>query len=210
MYEAYWQLETKPFESSADARFYYPGETQQGALLKLRYAIENRRNAVVLAGASGLGKTLLIKMLATQLTAPLGPLVHLVFPQMPVANLLGYVAAELGAGEANGRDSELSVDRAVRAIQARLADIRRSGGHAVLAVDEAHLLDGYKTLEALRLILNFEVDGQPALTMLLVGQTSLLVQLSRMPHFEERVALKSLLKPFTSAETASYVQHRLM
>ena len=43
MYENYWQLLAKPFEGSGDPRFYYPSEVHQGALLKLRYAIESRR-----------------------------------------------------------------------------------------------------------------------------------------------------------------------
>ena len=63
MYETYWQLSQKPFENVTDARFYYPSESHQAALLKLRYAIENRRGAALLAGPSGCGKTLLTTML---------------------------------------------------------------------------------------------------------------------------------------------------
>ena len=40
----------------------------------------------------------------------------------------------------------------------------------MLVIDEAHLLDGVQTFEALRLLLNFEPGGKPALTLLLVGQ----------------------------------------
>ena len=58
MYETYWRLTQKPFENAADPRFYYPAESHQAALLKLRYAIENRRGAALLAGPSGSGKTL--------------------------------------------------------------------------------------------------------------------------------------------------------
>ena len=58
MYESYWHLRAKPFEDIVGGDFYYPGQTHQAALLKLRYAIENHRAAALLAGASGLGKTL--------------------------------------------------------------------------------------------------------------------------------------------------------
>ena len=58
MYETYWRLKQKPFENAADPRFYYPGESHQAALLRLRYAVENRRGAALLAGPSGSGKTL--------------------------------------------------------------------------------------------------------------------------------------------------------
>ena len=60
MYESYWQLSEKPFAGQADPRFYYPSESHQAALLKLRYAIESRCGAALLAGGSGLGKTLLV------------------------------------------------------------------------------------------------------------------------------------------------------
>ena len=56
MYETYWRLTQKPFENAADPRFYYPAESHQAALLKLRYTIENRRGAALLAGPSGMGQ----------------------------------------------------------------------------------------------------------------------------------------------------------
>ncbi len=64
MYEAYWQLQQKPFAAQCEAKAYYPTETHQGALLKLRYAIENRRGAALLIGPSGCGKTMLANALA--------------------------------------------------------------------------------------------------------------------------------------------------
>ncbi len=88
MYESYWQLKQKPFENTADPRFYYPCESHQAALLKLRYAIENRRGGALLVGVSGSGKTLLANMLRQALGEEFSPLVHLVFPQMPTAELL--------------------------------------------------------------------------------------------------------------------------
>jgi len=95
MYETYWQLDQKPFENYADPRFYYPGESPQGALLKLRYAVENRRGGALLAGASGTGKTLILTMLRGLLGEIYTPFVHLVFPQMSTADLLGYLADAL-------------------------------------------------------------------------------------------------------------------
>ena len=61
MYETYWQLEQKPFENCADPRFYYPGESPQAALLKLRYAVENRRGGAL----SSLAMMILAPLAAT-------------------------------------------------------------------------------------------------------------------------------------------------
>src|SRR3990172_8599971 len=152
MYETYWQLTQKPFENAADPRFYYPGESHQAALLKLRYAIENRRGGALLAGPSGVGKTLLTTMLPGILSEVFTPVVRLVFPQMSTAELLAYLADELeGADPTAGTPG---VQASIRRIERRLAANSQRGRHAVIVVDEAHLLQSVHTFEALRLLLN--------------------------------------------------------
>ncbi len=206
MYEAYWQFDRRPFENSSDARFYYPGESHQGAMLKLRYAVENRRPAALLCGASGSGKTLLVGQLRRYLAKQYRPFVHLVFPQMPAEQLLTYVADELGAP---GESKPGNIEQTVRRIQEFLTQNAAQDQQAVVAIDEAHLLDDSRTWEALRLLLNFETNSQPLFTLLLVGQPALLVQMERMPALEERLGVKCLLRPFTVDETAAYVNFRL-
>jgi general secretion pathway protein A len=206
MYESHWQLRQKPFENNADPQFYYPGESHQAALLKLRYAVENRRGGALLAGASGSGKTLLANMLQTMLGEGFAPFVHLVFPQMATAELLAYLADEL---DGSRTPAPAGVHESVLRIERVLADNTRHGRHAVLVIDEAQLLDNAHTLETLRLLLNFQPDNQPGLTLLLVGQPGLLSTLSRIPQLEERLAVKCLLRPFNEEETAAYVSHRL-
>lgn len=207
MYESHWQLTEKPFENTADPRFYYPCESHQAALLKLRYAIENGRGAALLAGASGLGKTLLVGMLRAVLGERHTPFVHLVFPQMPPEQLLAYLADELEGTSPGGCAPD--VHGSVRRIERLLDAAGQAGRHAVVAIDEAHLLTDSRSLEALRLLLNFEHEGRPGLALLLVGQPGILPVLDRTPQLEERLAVKSLLRPFAPAETAAYVAHRL-
>lgn len=211
MYESYWQLDRRPFENSSDPQFYYPGESHQGAMLKLRYAIENRQGAALLCGASGCGKTLLVRQLQQQLRDQCRPIVHLVFPQMPTESLLAYLADELAGsqGTANANFAVAPIEQSVRRIQTALAQNANEGHRALIAIDEAHLIDDTHTFEALRLLLNFEVNSQPVFTLLLVGQPGLLTQFERMPAFEERLGVKSLLKPFSVDETAAYVNFRL-
>jgi type II secretory pathway predicted ATPase ExeA len=206
MYETYWQLKQKPFENTVDPRFYYPSESHQAALLKLRYAVENRRGGALLAGPSGSGKTLFTTMLRGILGDDVAPLVHLVFPQMSTAELLAYAADELDGGDTAGAPG---VQASVRRIERFLAANSAEGRHAVLAVDEAHLIDNPQTFEALRLLLNFGPGGSPAVTLLLIGQPAILPALDRMPQWEERLGVKCLLRPFSEEETAGYVEHRL-
>src|SRR5580765_6065723 len=90
MYQAYWQLDARPFEHPSDQRFYYAAESQRGALLKLRYVLENGRGAAILAG-----KSLLVQRLLTELAPSFAPRIHIVFPQMPADQLLTYLADQL-------------------------------------------------------------------------------------------------------------------
>jgi type II secretory pathway predicted ATPase ExeA len=205
MYESHWHLAARPFDHSADARFYYPSESQQGALLKLRYALENRRGAALLTGAAGLGKTLLAQTLTRQLGLSLSPKVHLVFPQMPAGQLLAYLADELGAAGGPAQN----VEQSLRRIETRLRENAKAGKHAVIVIDEAHLLDDFQALETVRLLLNLEHESRPMASFLLTGQTSLLLAIERHSDLEERLAVKCLLRRFKPEETMGYIQHRL-
>ena len=206
MHEEYWQLETKPFEPVFERGMFYPHESHTGALLKLRYALENRRDAALLVGPSGVGKTLLVRLLRDELPDEFQPIVHLVFPQMSSRDLLVYLADQLGAPAAES--PRFSVEESVIRLQHFLQKNASAGRHAVVIVDEAHLLEDCGALETLRLLLNFN-DERPVLTLVLLGEPALLSAVSRLPSLEERLAVKSLLRSFTLAETAMYVRHRL-
>lgn len=206
MYESYWQLDHKPFENNSESRFYYPAETHQGALLKLRYAIENRRAAALLVGPSGAGKTLVAQTLAKQLPDRCSPFVHLVFPQLPPEQLVHYLADELSATSQPG---SVTLEQSLRRLETQLQENCKAGRHAVVVVDEAHLLRDTQSLETLRLLLNYEHAGRSCFTLLLIGQPSLLSTLARVPELEERLDAKCLLRKMTLDETVSYVHHRL-
>jgi type II secretory pathway predicted ATPase ExeA len=206
MYQAYWQLDSRPFENTSDARFYYAAESQRGALLKLRYVLENRRGAALLAGESGLGKTLLAQQLLSELDATFAPRVHLVFPQMPADQLLTYLADQL-----TGQHSPLTatIDQSVRRIERLLTANAQAGKHAIITIDEAHLLREAKTLEAVRLLMNFHHQGESLATFLLVGQTGLALTVRRLPALDERIAVTCVLNRLSAGETGRYIEHRL-
>ena len=205
MYESYWQLDQKPFENTADPQFYFPAETHQAALLKLRYAVENRRGGVLLSGAAGTGKTFILSMLREALGEIYTPFIHLVYPQMEPAELLAYLADEFDGGGNTG----IAVHESVRRIQGALRKNVEKGRHAVVVIDEAHLLEDRQMLETLRMLLNFGPNGKSGITLLLVGQPGILPLLDRTPQLEERLGVKCLLRPFTANETGQYATHRL-
>jgi type II secretory pathway predicted ATPase ExeA len=207
MYLDYWQLASKPFEPGADRANFFSSETHEAALLKLRYAVENRRGAVLLAGPAGVGKTMLVQLFRNELAATFQPQVNVVFPQMSSRDLLVYLADQLGAPAAD--PPRHTIEESVRRLETVLRKNAEQGRHAVVVIDEAHLLEDCGSLETLRLLLNFETAGAPMLTLVLIGQMNLISAVGRLPCLEERVAVKALVRAFTVDETADYVRHRL-
>lgn len=207
MYLDYWQLSTKPFEPGADARVLFKGASYQSALHKLRYAIENNRAAGLVAGLAGAGKTLLVETLRQQLGEKYQPFVRVVFPQMSDRDLLVYLAEQFHAPPAD--PPRHTVEECLRRLEYVFAENGRRERHAVVVIDEAHLLEDSGLLEPLRLLLNLGSLSKPPFTLLLVGQPTLLPMVQRHGGLDERIDIKVLLSPLSADETAEYVAHRM-
>jgi general secretion pathway protein A len=207
MYLDYWHLSAKPFEPVVHRSQFFPCEPHEAAWMKLRYAVENRRGAVLVAGPPGTGKTMLVQLFRNELPQNFSPQVHLVFPQMSSRDLLVYLAEQLGAPPAD--PPRHTIEESVRRLERQFQQNTQQGRHALVVIDEAHLLEDCGALETLRLLLNFELAGQPMFTLLLVGQMGLVSAVGRLNGLEERIAVKTLVRSFTVDETAAYVRHRL-
>lgn len=209
MYESYWRIKSRPFENKASTEFYYPSETHQAAMLKLRYAIENRRAAALLCGPTGIGKSLVSDMLLRQLGETYRPTYHLVFPTLSGEQLVRYLVEQIDASnEQWPREPSADLARFERLLQKNLQQNR----HAVIVVDEAHLLEQNGLLEPLRLLLNVassQSPGESAWTLVLVGQPTLLSHVERYHPLDERLAVKCMLNRLLPEETVAYIQHRV-
>lgn len=209
MYESYWQLTGNPFENECSSRFFFASQTHQAALLKLRYLIENHKGLGMLVGATGSGKSFLTRVLADELTETQGPFVPLVFPQLLPAEMLAYLAVELGASETAVDSRVVGLDRTLREIEQLLSGFTKQGRHPVIVVDDAHLIDDPDVFQALRLLLNFHQPDRRHFTLLLSGQPELLGHVRRLGALEERLTIKCVLRALSLEETVDYVNHRL-
>jgi len=205
MYESHWKLHQRPFEDGAHPEFYYPAQSHQTALLKLRYLIDQHKGIGVIAGEHGLGKSYLTHVLEAEIQQAGGEgFYRLVFPQLSPAGTLAYFAGRLGS-TVTAKDSD---DVVLSALEQQLQAFQRQHRHIVFLIDDAHLLE-MPQLHLLKLMLNFREEGRSDFSLILSGRTELLSRLQRLSALDQRVIVRTALEPLTREEVLPYVQRRI-
>ena len=98
----------------------------------------------------------------------------------------------------------------MRRLEFVFAENARRGRHALLIVDESHLLEDAGLFEPLRLLLNLTgPGGLPLFTLVLVGEPTLVPMVQRYAALDERIDVRALLPALTLEETSAYVRGRL-
>lgn len=205
MYTQHFGLSGKPFRLSPDASFFFPSKEHNRALAFLDYGIEQADGFIVITGDVGTGKTTILQTLLERLDAKKIRVASVATTQLGHDDMLELLATNLGIKEPSGRKALL-----LNGIESLLLKEYRAGKRVVLILDEAQNLSP-KAVEELRMLSNFQADGQPLLQIFLVGQSELRATLLS-PGFEQlrqRVIATYHLNPLDEDETRNYVEHRL-
>lgn len=208
MYRDYWGLERKPFQDSPDAAGVYRHETFQSALLKLRYLLDNNLGVGLVAGSPGCGKSFLLRALVREIESDYGPIARIAFPQMTARELLGGLASEIGGRDTNPGGSD-NLDRALRQLNETLRKQHRQDKHAVIVIDDAHVIEDRHVFEAIDWLLNLREPGECEFSLILAGEPHLLARLKGHQALLGRIPIQAVLYPFTAEESADYVAHRM-
>lgn len=206
MYTQFWNLECQPFECDYDSRFFFRSRTHQAALLKLKYLVDSNKGAGLLIGETGAGKSSVTSMLASELAAEYSPVVTLHYPLLNPAELIAFLAGELGA-DAGGVQSTQPIDELLRSLKTTLRAHNDEGRHPVIVLDDAHHIEDARVFRTLQLVLNLR--HETPFTVIMTGQPILLSRVAQVPELDQRIGAKSLLQPFAREETAEYIRHRL-
>lgn len=158
----------------------------------------------VFSGEMGIGKTTALRYALARIEEAC-QVCYAGSNRHPTALLQGVVE-NLGMMPARHRSSLL---RQVSGWVARTFHEQRK--KTLVILDDAHLLDD-GLLEDIRLLTNFEMDGQDALLLLLVGHPALRRRLQQPVHLAlwDRVRMHHRLEGLSREETSAYIDHHML
>lgn len=212
MYLNHWNLREQPFQNVVDPRFAYLPEPQQEALARLVYVVQNRKLGTVLTGAYGVGKTMLLELLARHAeTMASSRLVQFDAPPDGAAGLARCVLETLESG----RTADATPAVALDILRSILNNPKANPTHTTLAIDEAQDLRDRESFEFLHRLTNFRLPtgpdrpACPAFTVVLCGLPELNTRLAAHHAFRQRLTMGWNLDPLTPEQTLEYVAFRM-
>ena len=205
MYSSFYNLSKKPFQLNPDPAFFYNSVVHKRGLAYLRYGLEQGEGFIVVTGAPGTGKTMLVKELFETIHGDEVVPGLIVTSQIGAEDALRMVAGAFG----------LPYDSLAKAVLLKNLESffklkAKEGKRVLLVVDEAQNLP-YQSLEELRMLLNMELDGKPILQIFMLGQEEMrnLLQSDKMEQVRQRITATYHLRPLEQEETREYIIHRL-
>ena len=203
MYHSHFGLREEPFGVTPDRRFFYQTAQHREAVATLFYAIEQRRGFALLFGRAGLGKTTVLFTLVQMLKGK-AQIAYLANPCYDRDTVLDSILASLGLEPAASPAANHKL------FYQYLLKTHSAGKTVVVILDEAQDLNR-DTLEAIRMLSNFETPEGKLVQIVLAGQPRLAETLKQpdCEQIRQRFNAIARLEPLTGREVHDYMSHRL-
>jgi general secretion pathway protein A len=204
MYEKFYQLTEKPFNTTPDSKFFYPSPKHTEALNSLIYAINERKGFVVITGEIGVGKTTVWRTLMNKLE-PNTKVAIITNTHLTCKELIAEILEEFEVEYKPGTKQKLLSQLNKFLISQLASDI-----NIVLIIDEAQNLSP-KVLEEVRMLSNLETETEKLIQIILIGQPQLKAKLEnpRLEQFKQRIAVYYHMSGLSREQTENYIFHRL-
>jgi len=206
MYTAFFHLRERPFELTANPRFFFLTETHRSAVVTIWYGITARKGLSALIGEAGTGKTSVVQTVISRLRDQASSCAYLDNPTLSADEFRRFIARSFQLSPAAAECKTTLIGE----LRARLIDNDLAGHPTVLIIDEAQVLPD-ALLEEVRLLANLETDDNKLLQVLLVGQPELAERLDRpgLRQLKQRLALRVTLESLNAADTAALIAGRI-
>ncbi len=204
MFESFYGLSRTPFTRDIPTDELYMPTLLDELLGRLAYAAERQLFAVI-TGDCGTGKTTALRRFAAELDAAKFMLLYLSDSKLTPRNFYKGILEQLGC------ESKFYRGDAKRQLHHQIELMR--GIHRlqpIVVVDEAHLLDR-EMLEEVRFLLNFKMDAQSPMALILVGQSELWdkLRLQSYAAIRQRIDLQCKIPHYEYAEASAYINRHL-
>jgi len=192
---------SRPFAAAPDPSRYFPATAIEDARQRIDRSIQRGEGPVLVIGAAGQGKTMLLEVVAQQFRSQLRSIL-LVGGQLCTRRaLLQMILFQLDLPYREMDECELRL-ALLSYLQPQNADPRR----ILLLVDEADALPP-RLLEELRVLTNLSAAGQLLVNLVLAGNSMLEEQFAdpKLDLFSQRISARCYLSAFGRDETFHYV-----
>ena len=204
MFEAFYGLEQTPFSRGMPTEELYPSASLEETLSRLAYAAE-RQLFTVVTGDCGTGKTTAIRRFTDTLDPSKFKILYLSDSKLTPRHFYKGMLEQLGWESKFYRgDAKRQLHREIELMRG-LHEIK-----PVVVVDEAHLLDR-EMLEEVRFLLNFKMDAESPMALILVGQSELCdkLRLQSYTAIRQRIDLQCRLVHYDRAEVEAYITRHM-
>jgi general secretion pathway protein A len=204
MYEAHWNLATKPFRNDLDLSFAFMWEGYEEARARMQYWAADGKRLAVLTGPAGVGKSYLLALLSRDIRRRGDIVTVMPNPSLTAAEFLQYVLSLYGFDQTG-----LSKSQALAILTQFACENAAQGIRTYLLIDEAQAITERRTFEEINLILNLSGEAKPLFCIVLAGEPHLKTSLAESPSLRQKVEIGAELAPLTLEEAARYLAHRL-
>ncbi|MEC2306434.1 AAA family ATPase [Heyndrickxia coagulans] len=204
MFESFYNMTHTPFSRDIPTEKLYDSPMMQEILGRLKYTAE-RQLFAVLTGDCGTGKTTTIRKFVDRLDDGKYKVLYLSDSKLTPRHFYKGLLEQLGCeakfyrGDAKRQlHREIELMRGIHGVQ------------PVVIVDEAHLL-AREMLEEVRFLLNFKMDAQSPMSLILVGQSELWdrLRLQSFAAIRQRIDIQFKLGYYDRAQATEYITMHL-
>ena len=204
MYEKYYNFINTPFSRSIPSKSLYKGNDSDELIERLKYTAQKQLFAVVL-GDSGCGKTTTLRRFVDETQHDNYFSLYLSDSKLTPRTFYKSLLEQLGF------EAKYFRNDAKRQLHKEIEIMKGLNGiRPVAIVDEAHLL-GKEMLEEIRFLLNFKMDSQSPMALILSGQTELWDKLKLQSYaaIRQRIDIQCVVGRLDRARTDEYISSQL-
>lgn len=202
--QSHYGFTAMPFGRNLPPQALHPHPGHREAIARIQWCI-TQRQAGVITGEVGAGKTVAVRAALAQLEASRHQIIYIADPTVGMRGIQPQIVTALG-----GTPAFYSGVLAHQTASLLAGELDERARLPVIVIDEAHLL-GNTELESLRMLTNTDMDTGSHFALLLAGQPTLRrrLKLAVLAALDQRISTRFAITGMDLADATDYIGHHL-